>query len=63
MTIEENNTAFEVAGKLIYGTIWVDGVFGGKVERSRFDLNDLSEIRDYLTIYLNHHKEDTDDTN
>ena len=54
--INDSDLPIEVAQKLIYSTT-TSNFFGKEICSKTFDNQEIAELRDYLTAYLNNHKE------
>ena len=58
--INDSDLPIEVAQKLIYATTTTN-FFGKEICSNTFETQEIAELRDYLTAYINNHREGVSD--
>ena len=58
--IDDSDLPIEVAQKLIYSTTTIK-FFGKEIHSKIFNNQEIAELRDYLTAYINNHREGVSD--
>lgn len=55
--INDSDLPIEVAQKIIYATTTTN-FFGKEISSKTFDNQEIAELRDYLTAYINNHRKE-----